>query len=753
MFNERMRTGTVSSVDSEFIGSFPPGLEDHAGSVEEMDSKTEGVIASNKSTRPPPPDYDPPSDEKASIAEDTPEDRRRRLSQSVSELTIDSTDAEASMEKFESWSRRVDEQMAEQKRAEEDHPIAKRARMIRTLERLRDRKNRFASETHEILKEQIQRFDAEIRAEIVRAEEYKQTFEKTFERVKSWAAPLYVSRAKLVSDRQHAFARLSGLEEGIRVQLEGMRSIDALAQKQVDATKDRLKRVFRNTDALARSLNLVETDKPHNEYLELSIYLWQKYLSDATQTCTQASEELVSKDADIAQFKLSELRDLHHQSEIEIKLLTDNVARENAVLDAEFAKVASNKPSPDAKLSDPAHAEAMARVDALEATRDRKLQALESVENHLRSMKRNRHALEREVQELSIALKTMWPSSEISVNIAEQQLRQIEAFDRKRKELEANFRDRLNTAMTETKLAEEIKWRNRHEVAVRSADHAIRSSGVSEKANMKEMVAEVGNKYQGQFEDRVSKLHLEKEEHSRLARVRSARVLELQTDLERIEDMKSRLRAIFEKRTQKHNRLLTLKERFRHRWHESETITSEEAEKFLLRVQWTMDFTPSMIDACRSNMRTLRTMLPMIRSSRADIRQRERIVRLIIGLTKFVANPNSADASTLQIIDSLGLVLPDPRSSAAAQHLEFETLRDSLKQTYEDLTSELLKLDDKLLATVEALESSSTGYIFKYRGVEYKEIVRRQDSIAKRPVDWAQWESQMRSRLPRIRRA
>eukprot|EP00939_MAST-03C_sp_MAST-3C-sp1_P003606 g3606.t1 len=752
---------SVSSVESDFSGTVPPGLEEHASAVDMISAKgtdtdeieSERTLGSEKSSR----------SVSFSMDDDIIREVRRKSLENAgsrSMRTITTDDGDASIEEFEKWSKTVksflmpgetkeDKESNDGEDDQDDDEDTLQKKLVERLTLLGEMKQKYEVDTQEMLAEKIRNFDKQIRDELTQANDLKRRFDGMFDLVKKWATPVYMRRTRLVSECHRAAARVRGLQEGLAVQTEGMKNISKLAREQIEATKEKIKRVHRNTDALARSLGVEKSTRAHNQYLELSIYLWRKFLSEATQASTQASAELTTKSLDIEQFKTTELTSLLHQSNIELKLLSENVERENQVLGLEYEKAKSVRGKTSEEL-DAEHAEALSDLLELQRRRDATQNTAVAVENRLQAMKRRRQILEREFQELAIALRALWPSNTVTVNIAEQQLRQIESVDRQRKKLQSAFRERLDTAMAETKLSEEIKWRNRQEVSLRDAERAILEYSITKKEELEVAVSDVGNKFQDQFEDRVAKLRLEKEEHARLGRVRSSRLEELQRDFERIQDMKKRIEDVHDQRLARRHRLQALKERFRQRWHQGH-IKSEGAEKFLLRVQWTMDFTPEMIERCRENMHTLRVKLPLIRSCRADIRQRNRVLGDVLQLQHYIANPEHPEEATIAALRRLDLALPNPRGSAGAQHLEFEALNELLKQTYEDLTSELDDLDRKLLSDIDRLESTSNGYIFVHRGLEYKEVVRRQEEIVKRPVRWAQWEKKCRSMLPKLR--
>jgi len=745
---------SVSSVSS--IDAMPPGLEKHISRASNVPDSAETKIDAMESA----PSLIPIKSLEGGVVKERRDSLKNKAYFHASASTVTSEDADASKEAYENWSQNVRGSFPYVRKTPHPNGESKanltddqlEQHLTERLETLSELKRTFEAKTQKILAEKIREFHAQIEAEMVRGEEYKQKAERFFDSVKKWVTPMYARRSALVSECQLSRARLRGLVEGIEVQRQGMQVIDKVSKEQIDLAKDKLKRVHRNTDALARSLGIVETEKPHNEYLELSIYLWQKYLSDVTQACMQASSEFSSKDADVDQFKASELKSLVHQSKIELQLQSENIDRENAVLAKELEKAGIRDTGSTHRAQDLEHERVKQSVASLEKLRNSKTQALESLESRLGAMKHKRGILQREFQELSLALKALWPSNDVSVNIAEQQLRMIEAVDEQRKHLQSSFRERLDTVMAETKLAEEVKWRNRIETAQLSTERAVAENRARKKDQIETAVSDIGNRYQDEFEDRVAKLRLEKDEHARLVRVRSARLNELTSDLGRIEELKQKHRQVHERKMEKHRRLQSLKERFRQRWHRGD-VSSETAEKFLLRVQWTMNFTPKIIETCRESMRTLRAKLPLIRSCRADIRQRERILRQVTELQKYVANPFQIQDATLAALRQLDLVLPDPRSSAGAQHLEFEALKESLKQTYDDLVSELMELDAKLISDIAHLERASAGYIFMHKGLEYKEVVRRQDDTYKRAVKWAAWENKMRSKLPRLRGA
>ena len=72
-------------------------------------------------------------------------------------------------------------------------------------------------------------------------------------------------------------------------------------------------------------------------------------------------------------------------------------------------------------------------------------------------MKNKRHALEREFRVESRTQSTA-PSSRSNVDIAEQQMKQLESL--REKGTHETFQDRVTTVASETRLAEEVKWRN-----------------------------------------------------------------------------------------------------------------------------------------------------------------------------------------------------------------------------------------------------------------------------------------------------
>jgi len=592
--------------------------------------------------------------------------------------------------------------------------------------------------------EKIQEYDKSIREETEKSLELKDRYEKIYLEVQLWGAPASELRARLLKDTQQSSARVKGLEEGIMVQRQGMASIQRLAETQIEATKEKLKRVHRNTDALARALGIADTSTPHNEQLQLSIYLWQKHLSEATQALMQARAEASTKMIDISQFKADELRSLIHQSQIEHQLLSANIEKEKAVLAAEHKRRIQSVPT----AFDAALKQQNETVAQFQGMCERKQQMLKNVEQKLDTMKSKRHVLEREFQELAVGLKALWPATDVSVNIAEKQLQQIEAIEAQRKELEGKFQERMNTAMAEAKLEEEIKWRNKLELYKENFRQSREKSILSADDSIQNKVQEVGNEFQDKFEKELTKLSKEKEEHGRLARMRQQRVGELQGDLDRINEMKGRLQAAHDARMGNRHRLRELKERFQQRWKDGR-LDSEHVEKFLLRVQWTMQFTPLMVTRCRQNMRTLRTHLPTVRSCRADIRQRERIVTHILELQKYVADPVNASAASLKTLRELDMILPSDNDTPEVQHLELEALEESLRQTYADLASELIALDKKLMADILSLEENSS-YVFKHKGQEYKEVLRHQDHMAQKKLNLSLWRKKMKGAMPRV---
>lgn len=600
------------------------------------------------------------------------------------------------------------------------------------------------AETERLVAEEIKKYDRQIRQQTERTQELRLQFEAITLKIRLWATPAFDGRLRLLKATQQASARVKGLEEGIIVQRHGMGSIQKLAETQIEATKEKLKRVHRNTDALARALGIADTSTPHNEQLQLSIYLWQKHLSEATQALMQARAESSTKTIDITQFKADELRSLIHQSQIEHQLLSANIEKEKAVLLAEHKRKITSVPTAfDGSLKQQNEV-----VGKLRNICELKQQLLTEVEQKLEAMKSKRHVLEREFQELAVGLKALWPATDVSVNIAEKQLQQIEAIEAQRKELEGKFQERMSTAMAEAKLEEEIKWRNKVELRKESFRKDRNKSIAMSNENIQSKVQEVGNDFQDQFESQLTKLAGEKEEHGRLGRMRQDRVGELQGDLDRINEMRGRLQAAHDGRMGNRHRLRELKERFRHRWRDGR-LDSEHVEKFLLRVQWTMQFTPAMVTTCRQNMRTLRTELPLVRSCRADIRQRERIVTHIRELHNYVASPVQPSAAGLRTLRALDMILPTPKDPPEVQHLELEALEDSLRQTYADLTSELLGLDKKLKADILNLEQNSS-YVFKHKGQEYKEVLRHQNEMARHKLNLSLWLKKMKGSMPRM---
>ena len=75
----------------------------------------------------------------------------------------------------------------------------------------------------------------------------------------------------------------------------------------------------------------------------------------------------------------------------------------------------------------------------------------------------------------------------------------------------------MDTAMAETKLEEEIKWRNKLDLYQKTHVKALAAAKARQDGGVQAVVQDVGNAFQDQFELQVSQLSTEKEEHARLA--------------------------------------------------------------------------------------------------------------------------------------------------------------------------------------------------------------------------------------------
>ena len=623
--------------------------------------------------------------------------------------------------------------------------------LVQRMEELSLIKQKHAEMTERLVAAKIRELDTSIREELRAATEAEtrcRTFAASFEK---WTAPAFIQRAQIFTATQEAEARLRGLEEGIRVQAAGMRKISRVARDEIEDVKGKITRLHRNTDAMARSLGK-ETKGEHNQSLKLSIYLSQRHLSEASKACDQANAERKSRDADVAEFKMEEISRLIHQSNVELELLRANIQRELGVLNSEVSREKFDDLLPE----DPEYAKFLRDTETLRNERDEKRKRLESLETQLENMKNKRHALEREFRELKVAIKATAPSSRSNVDIAEQQMKQLESLERKRKELSRRFKDRVTTVASETRLAEEVKWRNRIEAArLRSATtRTSPENEVEEGKDLLEIASGVENTFQHEFEDRVSMLRREKEERQRLSSISRKRLDELEADLSRVEEARSKRHRERDELVNRRVRLKNLKATYRDLWR-SGKIDSDRAETFFQRVQYISSFTPEMIAACRSRMTSMRRSIPLIRTCRVDHQHRVHVLELILHLREFVATypeRKNLSPSMTQALQELGLVLPDESESPETQRVQFASLRDTLISTYSHLTSELSDMDTKLLRDIKLLKDSTQGnYEFKYRGEIVADTIREDKKLLIKRPNFTRWERSMRSSMSSLR--
>ena len=295
--------------------------------------------------------------------------------------------------------------------------------LVNRMEELSHLKQEHAETTERLVAAKIRELDSSIRVELERATKAESRFRNFSSSFKKWTAPAFIQRAQVFTSTQEAEARLRGLEEGIRVHAAGMRKIDRVARDQIEEIKSKITRLHRNTDAMSRSLGKEEVKGEHNQGLKLSIYLSQRHISEVTKACDQASVERKSRDADVAEFKIEEISRLIHQSNMELELLRTNIQRELGVLNAEM----SREKFDDLLPKDTEHAKFLREVQTLRNKRDEKQKRLESLESQLENMKNKRRSLEREFRELKVAIKALAPSSRSNVDIAEQQMKQLES--------------------------------------------------------------------------------------------------------------------------------------------------------------------------------------------------------------------------------------------------------------------------------------------------------------------------------------
>jgi hypothetical protein len=620
--------------------------------------------------------------------------------------------------------------------------------LVKRMEELSVIKQKHAETTERLVAAKIRELDLSIRTELESMKKAETRCRNFSERLKKWTAPALVQRAQVFTSTQEAEARLRGLEEGLRVQAAGMRQIDRVARDQIEEIKRKITRLYRNTDAMSRSLGET-SEHEHNGELKLSIYLSQRHLSQTGKSCDQARAEIKSRDADVAEFKIEEIGRLIHQSNVELELLRANIERQSKVWRSEMSRTSYE----DLMPADPEHAKFLRDMETLRNERDEKRKRLESLETQLENMRNKRQSLEREFRELKVALKALAPSQCSNVDIAKQQMIEIEMIERKRKEISNRFKERKKTIALESRLAEEVKWRNRIDVVIqasklRSKTFSAQDDEVAEENNFIETAQSVETSFRDDLENRVSMLRREKEKRARLSALSRERLDELEADLSRVEEIKRKLTKQKDETVRRRIRLKNLKQTYREAWR-SDKIDSRSVEKFLMLIHSASSFTSEMISTCKSRLATMRKSLPLIRTCRVDHQHRLHVFELILHLREFVATcPRKLSSSMAQALQELGLVLPDLSESPATQRVQFASLRDTLISTYSHLTSELSDLDTKLLRDIKLLEDSAKGtYVFKYRGKCVSETVQEDKKMLSKRPNFVRWERMMRSSL------
>lgn len=589
--------------------------------------------------------------------------------------------------------------------------------LVRRLDEIGSARLHYAEETDRAVRESIAKYDAQIRANVVEVSKMKDRCDAFFEKLKRWSKPVYAKRHRLRSNMDYGRKKLAQMSQALTSQS----SLAASVRKTVRSRKRELIRslaqLYRNCDAIERSLGRKPSPRSHNECLDLSVYLYQKYLSDITRAVGQVQDEMDTRAEDVREFKIEELRTLLHQSGVENEILDTNIKRESDTLMSELGRDDEETPSTHV---DRAHEASVSSLAALSTRRDQASATQEALESHVCSLRTQRDRIADAFGELKVAMSSMCAneSNAVRLSVAEQHLRQIDTIKAQYAQLRGSFKDRTKTALDEARLEAQLKWQSRYDAMVRLGEQHEAGHRDTSQQSVRDVAGEIGRSFQSEFEAKVVKLRQEKTEHARLIRRRAKRLEELQTDLTRVERLKLRQSRRVQSATRDRQRLGELKRQLRDRWQRGE-ISSECVEKFLFRVQWTTTFTPEMITRCRERMKTLRSKLPIIRACRTELHRHLTAVRQLRTISKYLSRATGisvhVDEDTRNGLESLDLILPDPKSSPATQRIRFEALRDALIDLVDDLSTEIAESEAELKKAVKILREN--GYVFKHRSM------------------------------------
>eukprot|EP00939_MAST-03C_sp_MAST-3C-sp1_P003142 g3142.t1 len=458
-----------------------------------------------------------------------------------------------------------------------------------------------------------------------------------------------------------------------------------------------------------------------------SSYLLHRDISEVSDAIDLAIKEQSSTPS---MFHAAELRCFVEQSTVELELITKNVASQNEALVAELAGHMSTTISDATAMGRAVEMQNVANEGLQRTLRSLRLvcaekrKALDTVVRRIASVKRETDRLKKSMPANS--LHKLNPKYQ--ERYRQEQLREVEAIERRRRELADSFSSIRGEEMRNCREEERRGYQDALDKIARRVKSLEQESEKKERSRvkMKEVADAVRQHEASVVQGTLDRFKGGKDEHRALQRKLRMECVDLDEIMIEKAAMTRDLRKRAETLRYYKARLASLRDHMKARWLHGD-LTSERYGALLIECCSKRSYSAEVARQYKSFVARLRLALPLKFEAESLLRRRETIERILGDIRHIAADPEkivrSPPSSALKSVGIDDMSTSAVGGDEGACRKRVRGLKKQLELEYAEHAGMLAKLDEELAGVVRKLEIQ-LGIPFVFRRVEVARSIR-----------------------------